>query len=139
MHHGRRLLKNISRLKFNSSITKFYYLSLPVSDERDKFEVLVYYKNFSTITGTLDLGGYYTYDNKFNLGANYSTYSSSHISAGVTLINNLSLGYSHEILLKDFSRVVGASDEITIRYTFDQLESIFYATTGKRNFGKGAS
>ncbi|WP_026210718.1 PorP/SprF family type IX secretion system membrane protein [Flexithrix dorotheae] len=119
--------------------TAYGLITLPVSNERDKFEILAYYKKFSTFTGVADLGAYYTYNNKFTLGGNYSTNSAAHIAAGVTIIENLSLGYSHEILLKNFSGVVGASDEITIRYTFDQVESIFNTTSGGRNFGKTAS
>ena len=58
------------------------------------------------------------------LGFTYRTNSSIHGAAAITLMDNLTIGYAREIVVGEFSGQLGASDEITLRYTFDQVQSI---------------
>merc|ERR1712065_92963 len=68
----------------------------------------------------------------------YRSNSSIHAAASITLMDNLTIGYARELVVGEFSGQLGASDEITLRYTFDQVQSILNNVRGRQNSGLGS-
>ncbi|MEM1136109.1 MAG: PorP/SprF family type IX secretion system membrane protein [Bacteroidota bacterium] len=122
--------KKQNDLAFQEFFTAYAVGFLPTSSGRDMLELRANYRQLLNRKNLVDLGAFYEYNKKFMLGANYRTNSSFHVAASVTLMDNFSIGYAREVVVGEFSGQLGASDEITLRYTFDQVQSILNNTRG---------
>ena len=117
-------------LAFQEFFTGYVAGFLPLQSGRDLLELRANYRRLLNQKNLIDIGAFYEYNQKFMLGTTYRTNSSIHIAAAITFMDNFTLGYAREVVVGEFSGQLGASDEITLRYTFDQVQSILNNTRG---------
>jgi len=132
LHYQTRLLKvglaanrlASTWLKGENSALSYYYSGfaqgmIPMRGGEDLLEPYVAYRKLSESNKTLDLGLFYTYNNLITLGA--SERSGKVISATLALhiSKYLTFGYSREMIMGGVGGFVGAANEITIRYDFN--------------------
>ena len=127
-----------SDLAFREFFTAYAVGFLPVASGRDLVELRGNYRRLLNEKNLIDLGVFYEYNRQFMLGFTYRSNSSIHAAASITLMNNLTIGYARELVVGEFSGQLGASDEITLRYTFDQVQSILNNVRGRSNTGLGS-
>lgn len=127
-----------SDLAFREFFTAYAAGFLPLMDGRDILEVRSSYRRLLNQKSLIDLGVFYEYNQKFMLGFTYRTNSSVHAAASITLMDNLTIGYARELVVGEFSGQLGASDEIVLRYTFDQVQSILNNSRGRSGSGLGS-
>jgi type IX secretion system PorP/SprF family membrane protein len=109
---------NDSTSQFSQFYSGFIALTLPVADERDVIEPIVYLRKFANGTHQIDGGLYYTYNDIFTLGGSYRTGGAIGLTGALRINKNLLIGYSREVLSGDFSKNIGASNEFTLRLDF---------------------
>jgi hypothetical protein len=109
---------NDSTSQFSQFYSGFVALTLPVADDRDVIEPIVYLRKFANGTHQIDGGLYYTYKDFFTLGGSYRTGGAIGLTGALRINKNLLIGYSREVLSGDFSKNIGASNEFTLRLDF---------------------
>ncbi|MBT33546.1 MAG: hypothetical protein CMO01_28105 [Thalassobius sp.] len=117
-------------LAFQEFFTGYAAGFVPLQSGRDMLELRANYRRLLNQENLLDIGAFYEYNQQFMLGATYRTNSSVNVAAAITFMENFTFGYAREIIVGEFSGQLGASDEITLRYTFDQVQSILNNTRG---------
>lgn len=132
-----RLSSTWLQSKENKTLTNFYSGSIqgmiPLRDGQDLLEPYFAFQNFSGTNNTANLGLYYTYNNLITLGAAARGTTATNLSGtatgkttnlvnftlGYKLSKYVLVGYSRENILGGVGGFVGASNEFTIRYDFN--------------------
>jgi len=91
---------------------------IPVRGGQDLLEPYVAYRKLSEINNTLDLGIFYTYDNKITAGASWRSGGVLGGTIAVRPAKTVMVGYSHEIITGNVGGFVGSANEITLRIDF---------------------
>jgi hypothetical protein len=81
-------------------------------------EPYVAYRKFSESNNVLDLGVYYTYDNKLTAGVATRSGSILNATLGYKLTKNLMVGYSREMIMGSVGGYTGSSNEFVLRLDF---------------------
>ena len=81
-------------------------------------EPYVAYRKFSESNNVLDLGVYYTYDNKLTAGVATRSGSILSTTLGYKLTKNLMVGYSREMIMGSLGGYTGSSNEFVLRVDF---------------------
>ena len=132
LHYQNRFLKagvaanrlSAGWINKDKSTLSYYYSGfvqglIPLRGGEDLLEPHVAYQKLSDVNNTLSAGLYYTYNNKVTLGG---AMRSGHVISA-TLAFRLSkyvmLGYSREMIMGNAGGFVGAANEFTIRYDFN--------------------
>jgi type IX secretion system PorP/SprF family membrane protein len=92
--------------------------TIPVQDGRGVIEPYVAYRKFSESNNVLDLGVYYTYDNKLTAGVATRSGSILNATLGYKLTKNLMVGYSREMIMGSVGGYTGSSNEFVLRLDF---------------------
>lgn len=104
------------------SLANYYsaYLQglIPVRGGEDLLEPYVAYRKLSAVNNTLDLGLFYTFNERIMAGAAYRSGSIVGGTLGFRFSKNLMVGYSHEMILGNVGGFVGSANEFTIRIDF---------------------
>lgn len=134
-------------LQDSASFTSYYSAyaqgTFPLRGGADLLEPYVAYRKLSPINNTIDIGLFYTYNNRFiggvglrNSQATKFDENSNNISGqilnaslGFKITNNLMIGYSREMVMGNIGGYVGAANEFVIRMDFNNKE-----TAQKNNF-----
>lgn len=122
-----RLSTLLSEQKNSRTLSNYYTVfaqgTLPVRGGADLLEPYVSFRKFSESNQTLDLGLYYTYDNKLIGGAAMRNGAVFSGTVGYKLTQSLLVGYSREMILGNVGGFVGSSNEFTLRIDFSQKET----------------
>lgn len=104
-------------------LSNFYSASLqgliPLRSDQDLLEPYVAYRKLSTLNNTLDAGAYYTINKKVTLGGAYRTGGVGSGTVAYRLSKYLLVGYSYETIVGNVGGFVGAANEITLRFDFN--------------------
>lgn len=111
--------------KENSQVLSSYYTAfiqgmIPLRGGDDVLEPSITYRKFSDTNNSLDFGLYYTYNNRITLGAAWRSGGVANFTAGVRVRPKVLIGYSHEIFLGDLSKQLGATNQFTLRFDFNE-------------------
>jgi type IX secretion system PorP/SprF family membrane protein len=105
------------------NLTNYYsgYIQgmIPVRAGDDMLEPYVAFRKFSETNDTYDIGLYYTYDNKITAGAAVRKGSVVNGTLAFKFNKKLLLGYSREMIMSSLGGYVGTTNEITVRYDFN--------------------
>lgn len=99
--------------------TSFVQGMIPLRDGQDLIEPYFAYRKFSETNNTLDVGLYYTYDNKITAGAATRSGNVLNFTLAYRLNKYLLVGYSNEMISNPVGSAVGTSNEFTLRYDFN--------------------
>ncbi len=109
----------------NSRVLSNYYTGfvqgmIPLRGGNDILEPYVTYRKFSNTNNSLDIGLYYTYNNRLTGGAAWRSGGVVSLTAGVRITPKVLIGYSREIFLGDISKQTGATNQFTLRFDFNE-------------------
>jgi type IX secretion system PorP/SprF family membrane protein len=93
---------------------------IPLRGGEDLLEPYFSYRKLSAVNNMLDLGLYYTYDNKITAGAAFRSGGVVSGTIGFHLSKYVMLGYSREMITGNVGGFVGAANEFTLRLDFNE-------------------
>lgn len=117
---GTAWLKRDNKQVLSSYYTAFVQGMIPVRSGNDVLEPSLTYRNFSGTNTSLDVGLYYTYNNRLTAGAALRTGGVMCFTAGVRVAPKILIGYSHEIFLGDVNKQMGSTSQFTLRFDFNE-------------------
>ncbi|MFM9840670.1 MAG: type IX secretion system membrane protein PorP/SprF [Cyclobacteriaceae bacterium] len=112
-------LEPVDKKTLSNYYTGFVQGMIPLREGQDLLEPYFAYRKLSESNQTLDVGLYYTYDNKITAGGAYRNGSIANITLAYRLSKYLLVGYSREMILTPIGGFVGSSSEFTLRYDFN--------------------
>jgi type IX secretion system PorP/SprF family membrane protein len=112
-------LKEETRTILSNYYSGFAQGLIPLRGDEDLLEPYVAYRKLSGVSNILDFGLYYTYNNKFTLGAAMRSGNVLSATLGFRLSKYLMIGYSREMLAGNVGGFVGAANEFSIRFDFN--------------------
>jgi len=93
---------------------------IPLRGGQDILEPTFTYRNFSESSDPIwDAGLFYTYNNLVVAGASYRAGDILSLTAALKISNKLLLGYSYEMVNNNLGSDLGATNEITLRFDFN--------------------
>ena len=92
---------------------------IPVRGGDDLFEPYIAFRKFSETNDTYDIGLYYTFDNKILGGMAVRKGNVFNATLGFKPSKYLLVGYSREMITSSLGGFVGAANEITLRFDFN--------------------
>ncbi|MBX2962006.1 MAG: PorP/SprF family type IX secretion system membrane protein [Cyclobacteriaceae bacterium] len=92
---------------------------IPVRGGEDLLEPYMAYRRFSETNDTYDIGLYYTFNNKILGGAAFRKGNVFNATLGFKPSKHLLIGYSREMITSSIGGFVGAANEITLRFDFN--------------------
>lgn len=109
--------------KDNSTIS-YYYSGfaqglIPLRAGEDVLEPYVAYQKLSELNNTISGGLFYTYNNLITVGGAYRSGNVVSATLGFRLSKYVMLGYSREMIMGNVGGFVGAANEFTIRFDFN--------------------
>jgi type IX secretion system PorP/SprF family membrane protein len=93
---------------------------IPLRGDEDLLEPYVAYRKLSEINNTFDVGLYYTYNNKITAGAAFRSGNVVSGTLGFRLSKYILIGYSREMITGNIGGFVGAANEFTLRFDFNE-------------------
>ena len=122
---------------FPTMFTGFASYKILFANEGSWLEPRVNYRYVDNQSNIIDAGLYFTYNNLITAGASYRNNSTISVGLGVHL-QNFTIAYSRQSLSSEYSSDLGGSDEITLRFTFNENLNFYGASRGRRG-GFGAA
>ncbi|MBL7858017.1 MAG: type IX secretion system membrane protein PorP/SprF [Cyclobacteriaceae bacterium] len=131
LHYQNRFLKigaaanRLSAGWIDKTSSLSYYYSgfaqglIPIRGGEDLLEPYVAYQKLSEVNNTLSAGLYYTFDNKITAGAAMRSGQVLNASLAFRISKYVLLGYSREMITGNIGGFVGAANEFTLRYDFN--------------------
>jgi hypothetical protein len=109
--------------KETSNLSNYYtgYVQglIPVRAGDDLFEPYFAFRKFSETNDTYDIGMFYTFNNKILAGAAIRKGNVINGTIGFKPTKQLLIGYSREMITSSIGGYVGAANEITLRFDFN--------------------
>lgn len=112
-------IKNENSQVLSSYFTTFAQGMIPLRGGEDILEPTITYRKFSETNNTLDVGLFYTYDNRFTAGAGWRNSDAATFVAAVRITPKFLVGYSYEMFMGDLRSQVGGTNQITLRLDFN--------------------
>jgi type IX secretion system PorP/SprF family membrane protein len=112
-------IKDDSKAVLSNYYSVFVQGLIPLRGAQDLLEPYIAYRKLSEINNTLDLGLYYTYNNKITAGAAMRSGTVFSGTLGFRLSKYVMVGYSREMILGSVGGFVGAANEFTLRFDFN--------------------
>jgi len=112
-------IKDKSKAVLSNYYSAFVQGLIPMRRAEDLLEPYVAYRKLSPVNNTLDLGLYYTYNNKITLGAAMRSGKVMSGTLAFRLSKYLMLGYSREMIIGNVGGFIGAANEFTLRFDFN--------------------
>lgn len=113
-------IKEESRAVLSNYYSAFAQGLIPLRGDEDLLEPYVAYRKLSEINNTLDFGLYYTYNNKITAGAAFRSGNVVSGTLGFRLSKYIMIGYSREMITGNIGGFVGAANEFTLRFDFNE-------------------
>jgi hypothetical protein len=92
---------------------------IPIRGGEDLLEPYVAYRKLSDFNNTIDAGLFYTYNNLLTLGGAWRSGGVVSGTLAARVGKYILLGYSYETIMGNVGGFVGAANEITVRYDFN--------------------
>lgn len=113
-----------SWLKGDKAVLSNYYSAfaqglIPLRGGEDLLEPYVAYRKLSNTNNTLDVGLFYTFNDLITLGVSERSGKVLSGTLALHISKYLTVGYSREMILGNVGGFVGAANELTIRYDFN--------------------
>jgi type IX secretion system PorP/SprF family membrane protein len=89
-----------------------------VRKQKDLLEPYLSLRRFSTLYTSWDIGIYYTYMEKVTLGAALRKDNAINGTLGLQITDKILVAYAHEIVTGEVGRLLGATNEFTLRIDF---------------------
>jgi type IX secretion system PorP/SprF family membrane protein len=118
--------------QFPAFYSAFINIQLPLRNERDVLEPLVYVRNLSNGKYQVDAGLYYTLNNRLTLGGSYRTGGAAAVTGAFRVTKGVHIGYSRELLSGSFGNSIGTSNEFTLRLDFKDHKYYSNAKNARR-------
>jgi type IX secretion system PorP/SprF family membrane protein len=112
-------IKSDAKSVLSNYYSAFVQGLIPIRGGEDVLEPYLAYRRLSEINNTLDLGIYYTYDNMITAGAAMRSGAVLSGTLAFRFSQYLLIGYSREMIVGNVGGFVGAANEFTIRYDFN--------------------
>lgn len=112
-------LRDSSKAVLSNYFSTFVQGLIPLRGGEDLLEPYISYRKLSDINRTLDIGLYYTFDNKITLGGSIRSGNVLSATAAFRLSRYIMLGYSREMITSNVGGFVGAANEFTLRFDFN--------------------
>jgi type IX secretion system PorP/SprF family membrane protein len=112
-------IKDENKAVLSNYFSGFAQGLIPLRGAEDLLEPYVAYRKLSDVNSILDLGLYYTYNNKFTLGAAVRSGKVLSGTLGFRASKYLMFGYSREIIIGNVGGFVGSANEFTLRFDFN--------------------
>lgn len=131
IHYQNRFLKagiaanrlSSTWLKEEATLSNYYSSFIqgliPIRGGEDLLEPYVAYRKLSSVNNTVDAGLFYTYNNLITLGGSWRTGGVVSATLAVRPSKYIMLGYSYETIMGNVGGFVGAANEITLRFDFN--------------------
>jgi len=91
---------------------------IPIDAARSVIEPYVSYRRWNENSNVLDVGVYYTYDNKLTAGIATRSGNILNATLGFKLNKSLMVGYSREMIMGSLGGYTGSSNEFVLRMDF---------------------
>jgi type IX secretion system PorP/SprF family membrane protein len=104
---------------FSNYFSSFIQGLIPVRGGEDMIEPYVAFRKLSDLNQIVDIGVFYTYNNRITLGASYRSGGIISGTIAFRLSKYLMVGYSRETISGNVGGYVGSANEYTIRYDFN--------------------
>jgi len=127
---------------FPAMITGFAAYKILLADEASWLEPRLNYRYVENQLSLIDAGLYFTYNSLITAGATYRSTIATNSNSGAfngsvaVHLQNFTIAYSRQSLASEFSSNLGGSDEITLRYTFNENLSFFGSSGGSNRRGR---
>lgn len=115
-------IKKESDALLSSYYSAYVQGMIPIRNGEDIIEPYIAFRKFSEINDTYDVGLYYTYNKRILAGAALRRGSVANATVGFHLSKYVMIGYSREMLLNNLGSAVGAGNEFTLRFDFNNSE-----------------
>jgi type IX secretion system PorP/SprF family membrane protein len=112
-------LKDTSNAVLSNYFSGFAQGLIPMRSSEDLLEPYIAFRKLSQTNHTIDIGLYYTYDNKITVGAAMRSGKVFSPTLGIRVSKYLMFGYSREMILGNVGGFIGAANEFTIRFDFN--------------------
>lgn len=107
----------------SAALTRFYsgfvQGMIPMRGGEDMLEPYVAYRKLSEVNSIVDVGLFYTLNNKIIAGASYRSGGVVGGTVAFRLSRYVMLGYSHEVFTGNIGGFVGSANEFTLRFDFN--------------------
>jgi type IX secretion system PorP/SprF family membrane protein len=113
-------LKEETKTVLSNYYSAFAQGLIPLRGDEDLLEPYVAYRQLSEVSSILDFGLYYTYNNMITAGAAMRSGSVISGTLGFRLSKFIMLGYSREMIAGNVGGFVGAANEFSIRFDFNE-------------------
>jgi type IX secretion system PorP/SprF family membrane protein len=107
-----------STRQFPAFYSAFIDFNIPLMNERDVLEPIVYLRNQSNGKYQVDAGLYYTLNNRLTVGGSYRTGGAASLTGAFRISKGVYVGYSREFLSGNLGSSLGSSNEFTLRFDF---------------------
>lgn len=112
-------LRDSSKAVLSNYFSSFVQGLIPVRNGEDMLEPYIAFRKLSELNNIVDFGLYYTYNNKITAGASMRSGKVLSGTLGFRLSKYLMVGYSREMITGNMSGFIGAANEFTIRFDFN--------------------
>lgn len=120
---GTAWLKPDSTKLLSQYYSGFAQGTIRLRGDQDMLEPYVAFRKFSESNNTWDAGVFYTFNNKIVVGAAARKGGVFNFTTAYHLSKYVMVGYSHERLTKGLGGFVGGSNEITVRFDFNNQQA----------------
>jgi type IX secretion system PorP/SprF family membrane protein len=113
-------VKDSSKTVLSNYYSSFVQGLIPLRAGQDILEPYVAYRKLSDVNSILDIGLFYTYDNKIILGGSMRNQNIISGTVGFRLSKYLMIGYSREMITGNIGGFIGAANEFSFRFDFNE-------------------
>jgi type IX secretion system PorP/SprF family membrane protein len=113
-------VKDSSKTVLSNYYSSFVQGLIPLRAGQDILEPYVAYRKLSDVNSILDIGIFYTYDNKIILGGSMRNQNIISGTVGFRLSKYLMIGYSREMITGNIGGFIGAANEFSFRFDFNE-------------------
>jgi type IX secretion system PorP/SprF family membrane protein len=113
-------VKDSSKTVLSNYYSSFVQGLIPLRAGQDILEPYVAFRKLSDVNTILDIGLFYTYDNKIILGGSMRNQNIISGTVGFRLSKYLMIGYSREMITGNVGGFIGAANEFSFRFDFNE-------------------
>jgi type IX secretion system PorP/SprF family membrane protein len=112
-------LKDSSKAVLSNYFSSFVQGLIPLRGSQDLLEPYIAFRKLSDVSNIIDFGLYYTYNDKITAGASMRSGKVLSGTLGFRLSKYIMFGYSREMITGNIGGFIGAANEFTIRFDFN--------------------
>ncbi len=113
-------VKDSSKTVLSNYYSSFVQGLIPLRAGQDMLEPYVAYRKLNDINSILDIGLFYTFDDKIIVGGSMRNQNIVSGTVGFKLSKYLMVGYSREMIMGNVGGYIGAANEFSVRFDFNE-------------------